>query len=613
MFATQVFLQQNTWSVHSHNDVRHFLAVALHVQRYSFQISPLVVQTREPIALLFISTSHETMKQASDHLIECQRVLTGKRCVHVQLSIFVALTLLYCLLNTALGTASTRRERTSVLKFASSTFDHKDTTIHDLEVEAGVVEVLLAHLRRTVEDNGSAAVKETERMCKLLVLVFRCSDEVVAQSFCKIGALLVTSVLKLVAKHRESGAESKYAERLLRRVSSVEISLQSVKSNQEILAVLLEKIGSTHDGKLSMVNHSLSLLAGLAAHSDSKAIVMKFPGLFEAVVDVAYSNSVVEIKYQSARVLSKLAWHVKNRASMGQKQKCIDALVAMSEATHQNLQFEALTALQLLSIVSDNKAKFIASTKGKLVPTLVHIASKDDNENLQLQALMTLLNLIGRDTYKSISLHPELVNNLAALSTSRKEPDAIAALAAQTIKRLATYVQVKDKCHEDLLRATVQMSHCERKIVRQWAAKSFLDQSALSSNSFYVVRDQDAMTSLASLITCSHREVKEPALEAVANLSEKRSNAKKLASSSSLITALVDSIDSETGCDDATFRRHAVRAILSLVSHRSSTRRMAKHVGLVAALSRYGVSAQDNDVELKRAALHGVIILAPFL
>jgi hypothetical protein len=234
-------------------------------------------------------------------------------------------------------------------------------------------------------------------------------------------------------------------------------------------------------------------------------------------------------------------------------------------------------------------------------------------EKPRLQALGILLTLISRDTFKIIGSQEGLVDTMAALSTSPKESDETAGLAAQCIKRLATYVQVKDKCHEELLRAIIQMSHCERKSVQLWGAKAFLGLSALSSNSFYIVRDQDAMESVAHLIQCPHREVKEPALEAVVNLSENRSSAKKLVSSNSLVAALVSTIDERTDYDNEMLRRHAVRAILSLVSHRSSTKRIAKHLGLVAALSRYGIAAQDNDVELKRAALHGVILLAPFL
>ena len=517
---------------------------------------------------------------------------------------------MHCLsyVNVALGTASTQSERTSVLKFAGITFDHKETEIHDLEVEAGVIDALTIHLGRALKKDQ----KDAERLCKLLTLVYQCSDEVTVQSFIKVGATLVPYIFKLLSKYRPSETESKYAGRLLQRLSSVAISLQSVKNKEEILAFLLKTIRSAQDSNNTMVNHALSLLAGMSICRKSKEIAMKFPGLFDTVVDVGCSQDV-ETRHQSARVLSKLAWHVKTRTTMGRTQKCVDVLITMSFSSYQHLQSEALTALQLLSIESENKQKLVTSKKEKLVQSLMDVIDVDAGGHLRLQALCVLLNLISRETFKSIGSHPGLINSLAALTTSSKESETIASLAAQCIKRLATYMQVKEKYHEDLLRAIVDMSHCDRKTVMLWASKALLDQSALSSNSFYIVRDQDAMRSLVHLMSCPHRNVKESALETVVNLSENKSNAKKLASSNQLVGALVNSIDDQPCSDETILRQHAVRAILSLVSHRASTKRIAKHMGLVAALSRYGIAAQDNDVELKRAALHGVILLAPFL
>lgn len=515
------------------------------------------------------------------------------------------------MLYAALTAASSKREKIGVLKFASATFDHGDEAIHDLEIEAGVVDTLSIYLTRAVDEDGG--VKEAERICKLLVLVFQCEDKVAAESICKNGISLVSSVFKLLSKQARSETETKYAERLLRRLSSVEVSIQAVANNQVILKLLLDTIESSQNDKNTATKHALSLLAGLALHKDSKAIVMKFPGLFKAVVDVAYSSTVVENRYQSVRVLSQLAWYVKNRTTMGRTSKCIDALVAASDSTDEILQIEALTALQLLSIEYDNKAILVTNTKGKLLQSSVGVIDANTGDKLRAQALSILLNLISRETFKIIGFGDGLISSLAALSASPKEPDATAVLAAQCIKRLATYARVKDRFHEDLLQAIIQTSNSGRKSTMQWAAKAFLDQSRVSSNSFYIVRDQDAMKTVANLAACPYLEVREPTLEAVVNLAEHRSNAKKLASHNSLVGTLVSIIDGETKGNDTVLQRHAVRAILSLVSHRSSTKRIAKHLGLVRALSRYGISAQDTDVELKRAALHSVIILAPFL
>ncbi len=467
------------------------------------------------------------------------------------------------------------------------------------------------YLSRAVSENHG--MKETERLCKLLVLVLQCSDHMAGEALATNGAKLIPSVIELLSKNTESGKESKYAECLVRRLSSIEVSLQTVASYKGILKLLLKTIDSARNDKTNMVNHALSLIAGLAKHKDSKVVMIKYPGLFKAVIDVALDSREIESRFQSARVLTKLAWHVKNRPIMGQTPKCVDALVAMSESTNKNLQIEAFTCIQLISIEYENKTKLAA--KETLLPLLANAIGADGGKELRFRALGVVLNLLRRDTFKIVGSQSGMINRLASLSVSSEVSDmnSTAALAAQCIKRLATYTRVKNAFHEDLIQAIIQMANCGRKTIMQWASKALLDQSAVASNSFYIIRDKGAMKALTCLIACQHDEVKEPALETMVNLAEHRSNAKRLASHNCLVGALVKVVDAETKGDNPVLQRHAVTAILSLVSHRNSTKRIAKHLGLVRALSRYGISAHDNDVELKRAALHGVIILAPFL
>ena len=511
---------------------------------------------------------------------------------------------------TGLETASTRSERISVLKVACFGFDHQVKVVHDLEIQVGTAERLSAHLKRALNDQDKS--QEAERICKLLAMVYQCTDEVAAASFCSVAQDLVPCIFKLVSKHASTGKDASYAERLILRFSSVNISLRSVKNKEELLAFLLRQVQSADEGIDHVMKYALTLLAGLASHQDSKGLIMKFPGLFDAVVDIAKSSQSVETRYDSARLLSKLAWDINNRAKMGQAEKCVEALVLLSDSSHQNVRVEAYTALQHLSTEANNKARLVSTADGKLVMSLMDALRTDVDDQVRVQALEILLNLISRGTFTRISSQPGLIDRLAALSSSKKQSDQIAALAAQSIKRFATYVQVKQNCHVDLLRAMVQMARCNCRVILQWTAKAFLDQSALSSGNFYIARDPEALDALAQLTTCCYSDVKASALETVVNLADDALNAKKLAMSTILLEALVSCMENHTDNDDAIVRRHAVRAILSLASHRSSTRRMAKQFGLVSSLSRYGIS-QDNDVELKRAALHGVLLLAPLL
>jgi hypothetical protein len=573
---------------------------------------PFKTRHNFPIRPQTVSFFMKTTEAASEHLLQSLRLLEGKKEKSMNHKFFFNACvdkLRQFMSATGLETASTRSERISVLKVACFCFDHQVKAVHDLEIQVGTADRLCAHLKRAINDQHNS--QGAERICKLLTMVYQCTDEVAAASFCRVGFELVPCIFKLASKHALSGKQASYAEQLIVRFSLVDVSLGAVKNNEEILAFLLRQILCADEGIDDVMRYALALLAGMTSHQDSKRLVMKFPGLFDAVVDVAMSSKGVETRYESARLLSKLAWDIRNRGMMGQTQKCVKALVLLSESGHQHVRVEAYTVLHHLSADADNKARLVSSADGKLVESLMDAVNSKLDDQVRVQALEILLTLISRETYMCISSQPGLIDRLADLSSSRKQSNQIAALAAQTIKRFATYVQVKQKCHDDLIRAMVRMAGCNRKAVLQWTAKAFLDQCALFMSKFYLARDPDALDALAQLTTCCYSDVKASALEAVVNLTDDVSNAKKLATSTRLLEALVSTIENHTDSDDAILRRHAVQAILSLATHRASTKRMAKQFGLVSSLSRYGVS-QDNDVELKRSALHGVLLLAPF-
>lgn len=293
-----------------------------------------------------------------------------------------------------LDTASTLSERISVLKIACFGFDHQVKVVHDLEIQVGAAERLSTHLKRALNDHGNS--QEAERICKLLAMVFQCTDEVAAASFCTVAKDLIPCIFKLVSKHASSGGDASYAKRLILRFSSINVSLCSVNNREELLAFLVQ---SVNEGIDDVMRYALTLLAGLTSHQDSKRFVMKFPGLFDAVVDIAKNSKSTETRYESARLLTKLAWDINNRAKMGQSQKCVEALVLLSDSRHQHVRVEAYTALQHLSTEANNKARLVSSADGKLVISLMDALRTNVDDQVRVQALQILLNVISRETF----------------------------------------------------------------------------------------------------------------------------------------------------------------------------------------------------------------------
>ena len=94
-------------------------------------------------------------------------------------------------------------------------------------------------------------------------------------------------------------------------------------------------------------------------------------------------------------------------------------------------------------------------------------------------------------------------------------------------------------------------------------------------------------------------------------------NIKRLALNPLILDALVNCAEQADEDDSdnnsiAQARRFAIQGILRLSSHRKYKRRLAKHFDLVKCLSTYAIS-HDEDKELKTAAIHGVLMLAPLM
>lgn len=550
---------------------------------------------------------------AREHLVQSLRVLEGEKVVMARANdtlIKSHQTAPSPLLHVGLETATTRSERISVLKMACFVFDHRLIDLHDLEIEAGVAERLCVHLKRASNDERS--LQEAERICKLLSMAYQCTNKVASASFGSVGFELVPCLFKIISKQGSTENESSYAEQLVERFSSIDLTLTSVNKSSDILEVLLGVVQTPHNGDHSVTKHALSLLVALASENDSKTALIKFPGLFDAAVAVASCQGDVETRYQCVRFLRELAWHNKNKVLMGQTGQCITSLVSLSDSIHENVRTEAFTALRYLAAEVDNKARLVWSADGNLIKSLISVVRSEDDVKARCMALELMLNLISRETFEDIVTHPGTLDTLISISCSTTESDAVAGLAAQSIKRLASCSEVNHKCYVELLHAMKRMSGCTRRVVLLWAAKSFLDQSTSSSNSFYIARDAETLNALGKLASSLHSDVKGTALETMLNLTDDTLNAKRIAENARLLEALVDTVENHIVCDDILLRRLAVRAILSLASHRPSAKRIAKQFGLVNSLARYGLS-QDNDVELKRAALHGVLLLAPCL
>ncbi|CAB9507144.1 expressed unknown protein [Seminavis robusta] len=507
-----------------------------------------------------------------------------------------------------LARALYRKERLSVLKLALIAYDHDIVRLYDTLCYAGGMTVLVRCLQATMTSVTLHPI-EIRQMCQLIALVcLRCSDDAAIHCLSSIGTELVLLLFSILLK-TEVGREACSPIRLvIRRIARLELSLPAIEHSERLLK-FLERMALLGAGNKDASAEALTLLAGLTVHSESKLYVMESRTFLDSIIKCSQQETT-EVMDQIAKVIENLALHGNNKSKLT-KQLILERLLAMASPSESiETRIHSIQALKQISIEARGKLFIVAFEGGAALKALLSAA---DERELQPCVVETLLSLTCKYTASSLVHHSGLIITITNLV--RSENVMVAEKAAQVIKRLSTHTCIQKRGHAALFDAILATSTSKSRSVRHWIAKAMLEQSRLSGSSFLLVRSPDALEKVCQLARDQQHDVRAPAMETLLSLSACQSNLKRLSTSSIVFDTLVESVS--VGLRDGKVWNSEVRdAILCILNFvdgpRNPRKRAAKHTGVVKVLSKYGISS-DEDNELKRAALHGVIILSALM
>ena len=499
----------------------------------------------------------------------------------------------------ALESSSTETARCSVLKLALISLDHDDEHVHDKELKFGADSIVCNCLRRAVAIDVKS--RETDRLCRLLEAIYKCSDAMAAASFCRYGAVLFPLLVTVASSSSPRLRSKMAAARLLQRTNPLGILLSAIKDADLLMIALVRFLRTC---LVDCQNNALLALGSIIIHRESKPIVARFPGLLEAVI-----GSAEKCKGEAVAVLMNLASDSRNKAAIAKTRGLLELLKRSCASKEPGIRRNACSSLVHLSSESSIKEMLVTFESGLLVDRLNNLL-RDGKSDIRYKALQTISNMVSESTANVIGNATNLLEQLGDIGSSSPATDC-SIVASKAIKRLSTYMQTRHKGHQTLCEALVRMSKSPGFDVSLWTARAYIGQSLNVSSSFFMVRSESAIAGLLSLARSKHGRVRASAVEAIANLVQEPANARRLSTNEAVVNTLIYNIDAKGdtgGTENA--RRQAVRAILLIANHRSASKRAAKQRGLIQSLSRYGTSV-DGDIELKRAALHGVLVLAP--
>jgi hypothetical protein len=461
--------------------------------------------------------------------------------------------------------------------------------------------------------------QDVEPICRLIgMLCLRCSKEVQRTAMMENGSDLILMLFSfLFTSHTLLSVESRSAVTdLLRQLPETFPCLFKVKRHVQILRGLrqiIEECDMKSDRR--HVLEIMHLLASFSSQMENKRIIAESPGLIHSIVS-RMTQSVrkrCELNVETALLFKNLAMDAKNRPIMASHTQLIELLILLLGDKRIETQSMSIGALKLLIMEAHTRKVVLSNSKKKIFKALQKAL---DSKELRLDATQMITNLIiSRKAAVDLSNQSQLLKKFVAYSSQSEDAD-LARAASQTLKRIATHVPTSHESYGILLDSIIQQSESNDSRVRYWACRAFLAQSLIPGSSFYLVRHSQMIGTLSRLANDENSKVKAAAIEVLHSLASNEANVKRLALDSRILDALVSSAEAaHDAAEDETVaqaRRHAIQAILHISSHSKSKRRVAKHFGLVKCLSAFAIS-NDDDNELKIAAIHGVLMLVPLM
>ena len=499
--------------------------------------------------------------------------------------------------------------------------EHEDVECHNHAASSGALE-LLCHLLKKSYFNGSVSHHQAHKLCLIVNIILRCSDECAASCLEKLLCDLLSCAFWILADYpmeqienptdsqRKDGAKA-----IIYRVSKLDISLLNVIEGKRLVRFLQQIIRDDQQANRPLACEAMRALDGLARHESSKVFLVDMPGLLYDIVNASTidTDGCVPLDFFLIRFLRKITWDTRNKFKATKTEGFVELLLKCAKHQQMDIRKEALGVFWMLSFDAASVQILSEYPKDAAVQTLADAAEVPE---LRMLALQGLHRIVRRTSPRRKTRKLLLSNDALARIGCNADNSTSEVHQARLIETLCRFISVNESCHSKIIDALAIMTESASESLRFWAAKSFHGQALNKSNQFFLARSPTVLRDVLSLANDPIAKVREKATSVLLQLTSERSNAKILGLNYNLLETLLSNARSpqqnSAHYESEQTARLSIQGILSLASQEVSKERIAKHHACVSTLASFGVS-EDVDVELKSAALHGVIMLVHLL
>lgn len=425
-------------------------------------------------------------------------------------------------------------------------FDHDYRIVHNKLVVGGADRILVRRLDEAVVDPKQRAA--IDPLCKLLLMLYRCSDDRLQDSLAFVGGELFPTLLAIVFLGDQENTCPASVYELMHRLNKIRLNLQDVTWSWNLLTLFREVIDTidsyTNPESVSFIMDWF-VKGPLLQCERNRLFLMDFPGLFNSIVMkvLLFFKPGDPVNAKIAIFLRMLAESTINRAKMIRTKNFFPVLILLLQDESKETRGEILGTLKLLALESSGRSRVFACFDGIFVEVSINSLGVPGLKMPALEFLIILLAFF--ETGKLLlKQHPDLLSYVCRAASPNEQSFL---LFAQTVSRLASFLKVSsDK--GGLLGVIVQLCTSKDPRVRLEGAIALLEQTQSPASSFFIVRVPEAVDMINKISVDKDSKVRDAAAEIVSALSSTSLNERALAHNrkmSGMLTTNVVSVGAE--------------------------------------------------------------------
>lgn len=483
---------------------------------------------------------------------------------------------------------------------AQKAFDHKIETLHDIEVQEGIVSSLCLQLGYIL-NRGSSDGMDLASIFSIIALVYQCSDSVREASFAHVGKDLLSMTFcsfRALQDTEYFGWCSFHIMKVMRSLSRLKDASLIMVQQEEALTIL--QIVILDNGiNLGAKLEGIATLKNLTFYAeDDRLGIMHHPGLIDALIRTCSDRGDDTGREFASAVIRNLAMAPDTKVEMVEISGILDILVQLMDDQNLKTRRNAVSAIGSLAIADENGMIFVTHGEGVILRTMQRLVEEEEDSVIRRRAARALRCFGRKDTVEMIVDRQGIVESLCGVAMNdpsiEAQVEAIEALAA-----FVSHAHALAPFYNNILDAIVNIANasppksCVEVLAKTMNALSFIQHHRtpmVDHNDFL-----RTMTIIASNPTNSSSTCREQCASAINNLSCDEGSREHL-TPTHILSFLLFAISNEYR-KERLMQTYAVKALVNLAKFEKNKKCLAHEEGLLSSLVEFAAESQNSSIK----------------